>query len=272
MLRAKDGFDAGSRNERRKRLLFELLKEKNINKLYYYSNKFKVNEATISGDLKEAQIWLAQYGLQIVNPILDSVKEEYAQIYQRCICVAQVMEKWLGQKIPEAEIAFLAVHFGAAMMRLEAAKEECRIVNMGLVCSNGIGVSRLMSTKIAREFRNRVKIKVYGTKDVTPYIASKTDFFISSVPMEMQETPVIFVNPLLSEEDMEHIRTLVCRFEHTPKKTDSQEDGGRMELMHTMAEQVRLLVEHMVSIHVKIIFLWMNCLRILERHFLPIGI
>lgn len=472
MLQEKDSSDTGSRSERRKRLIFELLKEKNINKLYYYSNKFQVSEATISGDLKQAQIWLAQYGLQtakksgggigiegdeadyrrairafisenmdthflidiyeegvsddlilnesgfgqilneeilkkvircvsdiesrqpqnltqssytglilhltiavhrilkqevldegrkwdstltgsaeygtakkiaealekefgivmpsveisyiclhlkaakhekiqwdgnqfgetenrgfpqmvsemidafdkenaywlkqddeflqgllahlqptvirilyhlqIVNPILDSVKKEYAQTYQKCIGVAEVMEKWLGQKIPEAEIGFLAVHFGAAMMRLEAAKEEYRVVNMGVVCSSGIGVSRLMSTKLAREFRNRVKIKVYGMKDITSYIEAKTDFFVSSVPMEPQETPVIFVNPLLSEKDMRQIREFVRRFERNPKTTmDREENSERMELAQCMAEQISSLLEHTVSFRVK---------------------
>lgn len=472
MLREQDGFDAGRRSDRRQHLIFELLKEKNINKLYYYSNKFQVSEATVSKDLKEAQAWLAQYGLQaakkpegtieiegdeadyrrairafirenldtnfltdayeegaaneqafyqsgfdqilsedilkkvsrcvsdteggrpqnltqssyaglllhltialqrilkqdvlreneswnealadsaeyktaekiaralekefgieiprmeisyiclhlkaakhekiqlggnwfmemenrgfpqmvgemidafdkesaywlkqddeflqgllahlqptvirilyhlqLVNPVLDSVKEEYAQIYQKCTLVAQVMEKWLQQKIPEAEIGFLAIHFGAAMMRLEAAKDEYRVVNMGVVCSSGIGVSRLMSTKLAREFRSRVKLKVYGTKDITPDIVSKTDFFVSSMPMEPQGVPVVFVNPLLSAADMEQIRGLVRRFERSsPKIMDGAESGGRMKLMLSVAEQISLLVEHMITFRVK---------------------
>lgn len=192
------------------------------------------------------------YHMQIENPVLDSVKEEYPSVYIRCENVAKVMEKWLGREIPEAEIGFLAIHFGAAMVRLEAARECIRQVDMGVVCSSGIGISRLMSTKLAREFRDRVNISVYGNKDITPYIIGNTDFFVSSIPLEFQEVPVIFVNPLLNETDMEKIRKLVHKFERTPKK--KQEESGavsQMEKIQIMAAQINTVVKHMECFRVK---------------------
>ncbi len=44
--------DASDRPERRKRLILEILKDKTLKKLYYYSELFGVSEATISADLR----------------------------------------------------------------------------------------------------------------------------------------------------------------------------------------------------------------------------
>lgn len=38
-----DSFDAGNREERRRRLILEILKDKGLKKLFYYSSKFKVS-------------------------------------------------------------------------------------------------------------------------------------------------------------------------------------------------------------------------------------
>lgn len=58
-----DDYDVSNREERRKRLILEILKEKGLRKLYYYSSKFAVSEATVSADLEAVEGWLARYGL-----------------------------------------------------------------------------------------------------------------------------------------------------------------------------------------------------------------
>lgn len=210
------------------------------------------------------------YHMQITNPVLDSVKAEYPEIYQKCEKAAQVLERWLGQKIPDAEIGFLAVHFGAAMVRLEGHREELRQVNMGVVCSSGIGISRLMSTKLAKEFRERVKISVYGKKDITPYIVGKTDFFVSSIPMEPQEVPVIFVNPLLNETDMEQIRRLVDKYERIPQKEAKEFRGSfQLEKINLMAAQINAIVKYMKYFRVKREITFEELLEMIGKKFSP---
>ena len=60
---AGDDYDVSNREDRRKRLILEILKEKGLRKLYYYSSKFEVSEATVSADLEAVEGWLAHYGL-----------------------------------------------------------------------------------------------------------------------------------------------------------------------------------------------------------------
>lgn len=186
------------------------------------------------------------HGMQIHNPVLSDIKKSYPEIYQRCENVARVLEDHIGKKVPEEEIGFLAVHFGAAIVRLEGKKEGLRKVHVGVVCSSGIGISRLMSSKLEKAFRDRMEITAYGTKDITPYIAGKMDFFISSIPIEEMETPVLYVNPLLNEEDMEQIQRLTYKYERIPEKNkEVDEFSVQLEEINLVAAQINTVIKHM---------------------------
>ena len=60
-----DGYDGGDREERRKRLTLEILKEKGLKKLFYYSSQFQVSEATIRTDLEVVGKWLEKFDLHV---------------------------------------------------------------------------------------------------------------------------------------------------------------------------------------------------------------
>lgn len=156
-------------------------------------------------------------GMKIQNPLLEQIKQDYPVIFERCRTVAKVIEGRYGYEVPESEIGFLAIHFGAAEVRMESRKESRRKVNIGIVCASGIGISRLMSSKVARDFADRVELSVYGMTDLSPYVLSKTDFFVSTIPIK-EEADILYVSPLLPAEDMEQIAGKVRRCEFMPKK------------------------------------------------------
>lgn len=207
----------------------------------------KQDEEFIQGLLAHLQPTLIRimYDMQISNPVLEDIKRDYSEIYDKCITVSEILKNWLGKEIPEAETGFLAVHFGAAMVRIEGRKENIRKVHVGVVCSSGIGISRLMSSKIEKVFRDRVEIKTYGKNDITPYISGKTDFFVSSIPLEQMDVPVVFVNPLLNEKDMEEVRRMVYRYERTPKKQEETELSIELEEINVLAARINAVIKYM---------------------------
>lgn len=202
----------------------------------------------IQGLLAHLQPTLIRLGhdMQIHNPVLHDIQNNYPEIYKRCERVAQVLGERIGKTVPEEEIGFLAVHFGAAIFRLEGKREKIRRVRVGVVCSSGIGISRLMSSKLQKVFRNQMEIVTYGAKDITPYIAGKTDFFVSSITMEPYETPVIYVNPLLNEEDMEEIRRMTYKYGRIPEKQkEADEFSVQLEEINLVAAQINTIIKHM---------------------------
>ncbi len=208
----------------------------------------KQDDEFIQGLLAHLQPTLIRlmYGMQIQNPVLEEIRLSYPQIYANCERVAHVLEDYTGKKVPEQEIGFLAVHFGAAIVRLEGRQEQIRKVQAGVVCSSGIGISRLMCSKLEKMFRDRMILTAYGKNDITPYIASKVDFFISSVPIEQTDAPVVFVNPLLNEKDIDSIRRMIYKYERMPKKQKAADEFSlQLEEINLVAAQIQAIIKYM---------------------------
>lgn len=208
----------------------------------------KQDDEFLQGLLAHLQPTLVRlnHGMQIRNPVLDEIRSGYPDIYKKCAQVAVILEKWTGKPVPPEEIGFLTVHFGAAIVRMENRKEQLRKVQVGVICSSGIGISRLMSSKLERIFKDRIQLTAYGKKDITPYITSKTDFFVSSISTEITDVPVIYVNPLLNEEDMEKIRRSVYQYERIPEKQSrSDQVTLQLEEINLIAAQINLVIKYM---------------------------
>ena len=81
---------------------------------------------------------------------------------------------------------------------------------------------------------------------MTSYVDGKTDFFISSISMEHTESPAIFVNPLLSESDMEEIRRMIYQYERIPEKhKEVNEFTAQLEEINIMAAQINAVIKYM---------------------------
>ena len=183
--------------------------------------------------------------MKINNPLLDHIKREYADIYEQCKKVAKVIERRYGYEVPEAEIGFLAVHFGAAMVRLENRRESKRKVHIGVVCASGIGISRLMVSKMNRQFLDRAEISAYGTSDLNPYALEQLDFLVSTLPIR-EELETLMVSPLLTEEEMETIEKRVRFYERMPeKKTEKNEFTRQLEQVNYVAVQIKTMIQEM---------------------------
>ncbi len=186
------------------------------------------------------------HNMSIANPMLESIKSDYPDIFEKCIKVSEVLEGFLGKPVPEEETGFLTVHFGAAVVRLEEKAESLRQVNIGVICSSGIGVSRLMCTKLKKIFKDRAAITAYGKKDIEKAKNPKTDFYITSIAIEPQEIPVIYVSPLLTDRDISEIRKLVYTYERTPEKQEENTTFSyQLDKINILAQQINTVIKSM---------------------------
>ena len=182
--------------------------------------------------------------MNISNPLLSQIKEAYSDIYEKCIKIGKLIEDRLDLKVPEAEIGFLAMHFGAATVRLENQKESKRKVSIGIVCASGIGISRLMLTKLTRFLKERAEIYTYGKEDLTPNVLGKIDFLISSINLDDVDADVIRVSPLLIEQDLEQIDAKVRLYSKTPKnKTMENDFSKQLEQINFLIFQIKNIIK-----------------------------
>ena len=183
--------------------------------------------------------------MTIQNPLLDHIKQEYPDIYAKCEQVVKVIEERYGYRVPETETGFIAIHFGAALVRLEERKESKRKVYIGLVCASGIGISRLMLSRISRQFMDRIDVNAYGSYELNQLLTEKLDFIISTVPLK-ETVEVLNVSPLLTMEDMETIEKRVHYYERQPgKKTVENEFTRQLEQVNFVAAQIRNLIQEL---------------------------
>ncbi|QNO14723.1 BglG family transcription antiterminator [Alkalicella caledoniensis] len=161
-------------------------------------------------------------GLEIRNPLLERIKEEYSEIYQLSSKCGKVLEKKLGLDIPESEIGYLAMHLGAALENYKTSqKTKYRVV---VACASGLGSSRLLSSRIEKEFSDVQVLDIISTINIEDYSFNEdVDFVISTVDFEVEGIKVAVVNPLLNPEDKKKIQRVITEL----KKTNNKKDPAR---------------------------------------------
>ena len=146
--------------------------------------------------------------LDIRNPLLSNIKETYPEIYKTSIKSCKVLQDLLGVEIPESEIGYIAMHIGAAVEN--EGKSEQRIYRAVVACASGIGTSRLLATRLQKEFKNIQVIDVISTINIKDeWLKEKgIELIISTVTISSPIKTVI-VNPLLLEEDRKKIQVIL---------------------------------------------------------------
>lgn len=149
-----------------------------------------------------------KYGMNIRNPLLDDIKTNYPLAFEAGLVASLVLYEELNINIDENEIAYLALHIGAAIERQKVNNKPKRCY---IVCASGVGSSQLIRYRIESEFRSQIKVKgvteYYKVNDI-PF--DKIDFIISTVPIKTDlPVPIIEVNAILSERDITRVGEFV---------------------------------------------------------------
>lgn len=150
-------------------------------------------------------IYRLKMNMEIRNPFLEEIKGFYPELIAISRKCSTVVEKHLGIKMPDSEIAYIAMHLGAAMEMAEKLPKP--VYRCAIACSTGIGTSRLLATKIQKEYDNIQIVEIISTIHIeeTSLREKRVDFIISTVTIDYCSIPVVTVNPLLFEEDKNRI-------------------------------------------------------------------
>lgn len=76
-----------------------------------FSKERELTEA-LAAHLKTS-MYRYRYGVQLANPMLDNIKNEYGDLFELTARTCKYLEKEIGFPIPEGEIAYITLHFGA---------------------------------------------------------------------------------------------------------------------------------------------------------------
>lgn len=151
-----------------------------------------------------------KYNMNLRNPILNEIKDQYPEAFEMGIVASRVLEKEYGLGIDENEIGYIAMYFGAAIERLKVKNKKMN--NVAIVCASGIGTAQLLATKIRRTFPWLNVIGIFPSYKLEEIIKGKPDLILTTVPLNIGNIPVIQISSVLSKDDIEKIgKVLNCR-------------------------------------------------------------
>jgi mannitol operon transcriptional antiterminator len=143
-----------------------------------------------------------QHGIEIQNPFQNEIKRLYPKVYEKAQRAAKVIEDKFSLKVPEEELGLLAIHFGGAEVRLRSNYKFNRKVNVGVICSSGIGISALLSSRISNIFYDKVRVKALSFSDLSSGRIQDIEVLISTFDLSNTKYNYIKVNPMLTEQDV----------------------------------------------------------------------
>ncbi|EPY6470562.1 BglG family transcription antiterminator [Clostridium sporogenes] len=185
-----------------------------------------------------------QHGIQIQNPFQNEIKDLYPKVYEKTQRVAKVIEDKFNFKIPEQELGLLAIHFGGAEVRLKNNYKFSRKINVGVVCSSGIGISALLSSRISNIFYDKVRVKTLSFSDLSSSKIQDIEILISTFDLNISKYNYIKVNTMLTEED---VLLISKEIEKALKNTKPNESVEKVDIL-TQMEEINLISKEISSI------------------------
>ncbi|WP_408007836.1 BglG family transcription antiterminator [Pseudalkalibacillus sp. A8] len=200
-------------------------------------------------------IYRLQENKEIKNPLTDQMERDYQDLFQ---IVEEAAHEVFPYHFPKTEIAFLVMHFASALLSMEGF----RGLKVLVVCSSGIGTSKILAAKLIRQFKEIEEIEHRSLFELEELDITQYDLIISTIALSDIDQ-YVQVNPMLPTSD-------VHKIEHVLRKkriTDSiniknkqeirkpfsdrsvKEIRGSVEAIHKYAEVVDQLLNAMKVDH-----------------------
>jgi mannitol operon transcriptional antiterminator len=159
--------------------------------------------------------------LDIRNPLLEEIKQKYAKLFQVSKKCAKILAEEEKIEVPESEAAYIAMHLGSAVERKRKPQQKYRAA---VACTSGIGASRLLASRLSKEFENIEITSLISTLDFDNQEIKNMnlDLIISTVAIPKSEVPVIVVNPLLNEKQQQEINDFLLSHQAKKQKNNKQ--------------------------------------------------
>ncbi|VOX93793.1 PTS system transporter subunit IIB [Streptococcus pneumoniae] len=186
-----------------KKSLFKTFQNLGLDDMYNFSSDFQLIEGLIT-HLMTLQVRL-ESRITLNNPLVDEIKQNYSDIFFMTREILANMDKFLEWTISDDEVAYVSLHFLAAM---ERSKESTKF-NILAICATGFGAAQMLRNRLETEFGKRVEVvDVIGYYELNQEKLKGIDFIVSAVDLSNLyfQIPVFKVSVFLKSDEMEMIR------------------------------------------------------------------
>lgn len=147
-----------------------------------------------------------KFQMNIRNDVLEVVKSEYPLAFQIAVIASSVIEKEEQVNVNENEIGYIAIHFGAALNRIDI-RNDMVIRRALIVCASGMGTALLIKTRLEAYFKDRIII--VGTVPgytLTEEQIDSVDMILTTIPLpQFQSDRIIPIRHLLDNDELQQL-------------------------------------------------------------------
>ncbi len=146
-------------------------------------------------------------GMEIRNPVLQQVREQYSKVFAATKKACRKLSDVIGYEIPESEIGFLSMHIAAAVERANMPKYKVKVL---IVCSSGIGSSKILAVRLKKAIENIEIVDQVSALSFNKAHVDTTDvdLVISTVPLDYNGRMVV-VTPILFPDEIKKIKEAI---------------------------------------------------------------
>ncbi|MDO7908152.1 BglG family transcription antiterminator [Paenibacillus sp. JX-17] len=225
----------------------ELIRRVEIRSSYQFEDDRLLREGLI--DHVQAALHRLNEGRSIRNPLLQQIRRDYERLFQDVKAAVEEMSSTPGihtLDVPDEEIGFLVMHFGASIERMRQLRREVRAM---VVCTSGIGSSRLLATRLAKELPQIQIVDRVSWYEAARIPDESYDLIISTVDLPLPIDRYLKISPLLTQEESDRLRHFIQNITLKKERAGAADHmGGRREevqwlslLRDVLDEMVRLL-------------------------------
>jgi mannitol operon transcriptional antiterminator len=187
----------------------------------------------------ERAIHRLRENLRISNPLVSEIKEDYPALFD---LVDRGMKKvFVEDEIPEEEVGFVAMHFGAALDRGQGSFPNSVLI----ICPSGIGSSRILASRLETAFPQIGHVHHASLFELDEIDPKDFDLVVSTVSLHIPDDLYVQVGPLLSEDEVDRIRDHLREKPGVRRAVSESLEvfGGGQEKLRQMAEVTQLIAE-----------------------------
>lgn len=153
-------------------------------------------------------------GMHFKNPYLSKIKQNFPQAFEQALYFKANFEKEYEVQVNEDETAYIALHFEAYNERSRSFPDQIRVI---LVCSTGLGSSRLLAARIKKYFPMITIEKILSVQALMETEVD-VDLVISTIYLELEDIPSIVVSPMMSKADLQQVERQMEQTRRRKKK------------------------------------------------------
>lgn len=176
-------------------------------------------------------IYRVRQNMGITNPLLSSIRKDYEDLFQ---LVKEAVEKVFPElQIPDEEIGFLVMHFGSALLSSKGDRD----LKAYVVCSSGIGTSKMLISRLQREIPEIVETKNVSLFELKELQIADRDLVLSTIYLHDFPREYMIVSPFMTAEEIKKVQLYARRQMLIKKVTppSMESDSTIEEIMGNMS-------------------------------------